>query len=73
MPKVSVYLPDELYAEVRRHDLPISAIAQEALSAALRATANADWINRAQQRPVRADLVYAPAELMSEVDADFGA
>lgn len=31
MPKINVYLPDDLAAEVRKHDIPISAICQAAL------------------------------------------
>ncbi len=44
MPKVSVYLPDELYCQTRERDLPISALAQEAIDRALRRASLDEWI-----------------------------
>jgi ATP-dependent Clp protease ATP-binding subunit ClpC len=41
MPKVNVYLPDDLAAAVRRAGLPVSAICQHALTEALRAAGEA--------------------------------
>lgn len=35
MPKVSVYLPDELYRRAKEKDLPISTLTQEAIERAL--------------------------------------
>lgn len=39
MPKINVYLPDDLFEQVKRAKLPVSAICQDALSAALRTIA----------------------------------
>ncbi len=36
MPKINVYLPDELAAAVKEADLPVSAICQTALQKAVR-------------------------------------
>jgi hypothetical protein len=41
MPKVNVYLPDELAAAVRRAGVPLSAVCQAALAQAVRAAGNA--------------------------------
>lgn len=35
MPKINVYLPDELASAVKRTGIPVSAICQHALEAAL--------------------------------------
>ena len=36
MPRMQVYLPDELYREVKERDLPASELLQEAIKAELR-------------------------------------
>jgi post-segregation antitoxin (ccd killing protein) len=58
MPKLSVYLPDELYDEVRRRRLPLSALAREAIERRIGADDRAEWIERmrSQQPLVSADL-----------------
>jgi len=50
MPKVSVYLPDDLAAEVRRRGLPLSSLAQEAVQAAIRDEDTAAWVARIRDR-----------------------
>ena len=72
MPKVSIYIPDEMYDEVRRRDLPLSAVAQRAFAEAIRAGRNADWIATARRRPGRTSAI-GTEELMAEVDEEFGA
>lgn len=53
MPKVSVYLPDELVAEVRRRGLPLSSLTQHAVQDAIRAEDTAAWVARVRaRRPV---------------------
>lgn len=53
MPKVSVYLPDELVAEVRRRGLPLSSLTQHAVQEAIRAEDTTAWVQRMRaQRPV---------------------
>ena len=71
MPKISVYLPDELYQAARERDLSISALAQGAIRDALAKTANTAWIERMRQRPVR-HLDIDVSELMEEVRSEFG-
>ena len=73
MPKVSVYLPDDLYQAARAEELPISTLAQQAIRGALERHANAAWLERAKARPVRDDLDFDMAELMDEVRDEFGA
>lgn len=72
MPKVSIYLSDELYAEAKRQNLPLSQVAQEAFEAALIEKHNAQWIATARARPVRATSLTTE-ELMAAVDEEFGA
>ncbi len=46
MPKASVYLPDELYRRAREHDLPLSALMQQAFERALPRASLEEWIAR---------------------------
>lgn len=73
MPKVSVYLPDELYRRAREEELPISTLTQDAIAAALRARSTDEWIERAAGRPPRLDRTIDTTRLMDEVREDFGA
>ncbi len=50
MPKVSVYLPDELLAEVRCRGLPLSSLTQLAVQDAIRAEDTAAWVVRVRAR-----------------------
>jgi post-segregation antitoxin (ccd killing protein) len=70
MPKVSVYLSDELYRAARERGLSVSSVTQRALEAALRGDANRDWIERARKRPTRPAVDMEA--LMAEVREDFG-
>lgn len=70
MPKINIYVPDAMYDELRRRELPISKLAQRAFAAALSDDANADWIARARQRPIRSPTI-STEDLMDAVDADF--
>lgn len=73
MPKVSVYLPDDLYREVRARHLPLSALTQSAVEQALRASDRQDWVARVRSRPPRQDPVIDTSQLMAEVREEFGA
>ena len=53
MPKVSVYLPDELYRRVREQGLPLSAITQAAVEQALRTSERLAWVEKMRSRPRR--------------------
>lgn len=73
MPKVSVYLPDELYDEVRRRGLPLSAVTQEAIERRIAADDRSQWIAR-----MRAKVAGPPRDIdiervMDEVREDFSA
>lgn len=56
MPRIQVYLPEELYAEVKAHDLPASELLQEAARAELR----------------RRELVKAGEDYLEELIAEVG-
>ena len=53
MPKVCIYLPERLHAEVRRLDLPLSGLAQEAVERAVADDARARWVRHQQLRTLR--------------------
>jgi post-segregation antitoxin (ccd killing protein) len=73
MPKVSVYLPDALYDEVRKHDIAISTVTQQALEAEVQRQANRGWIERVRSRPPRVDATIDTEALIDEVRDEFGA
>jgi post-segregation antitoxin (ccd killing protein) len=73
MPKVSVYLPDDLYREAKAKGLPISALAQEAIERALRDNELQEWVAEARARPRRTHPIVDTTELMDEVREEFGA
>lgn len=72
MPKVSVYLPDDLYRAARDRGLSVSSLAQQAVQAALGAAETDLWIASVRARPARVNQVVDTAELISEVRDDFG-
>ncbi|WP_043503227.1 type II toxin-antitoxin system CcdA family antitoxin [Georgenia sp. SUBG003] len=73
MPKVSVYLPDELYRRARERGISLSAVTQEAVERALRTADVADWVSRERARPPRAERQVDVGSLMDEVRREFGA
>lgn len=73
MPKVSVYLPDELYRQARERQLPISSLAQEAIEAALRRQTNERWVAVERARPRRQGPPVDIERLMDDVRSEFGA
>jgi post-segregation antitoxin (ccd killing protein) len=76
MPKVSVYLPDELYDEVRSRNLPLSAITQRAVEQAVRLESVNEWVAAARARPRRVQQPVSDARMAAiwdEVDQEFGA
>jgi hypothetical protein len=75
MPKVSIYLPDDLYREARDRRLPLSALAQEAIEVALRRGRTDAWVAQVRARSPRRPPGSAPidtAELLDRVREDFG-
>jgi len=72
MPKVSVYLPDELYRAAQERKLPLSSLTQEAVERALRASDLEEWVTRMRARQRPGDLVIDSAALLDEVREEFG-
>lgn len=72
MPKVSVYLPDELYREAKERKLPISSLAQQAIETALRRDRNAQWIEAERARPSWSGPAIDTQKLMDEVRDELG-
>ncbi|MBA3906520.1 MAG: type II toxin-antitoxin system CcdA family antitoxin [Pseudonocardiales bacterium] len=72
MPKVSVYLPDALYREAQARQLPLSALTQEAVERALRASDRQHWVERVRSRAPRCHLTIDAAAMLDKVRAEFG-
>lgn len=73
MPKVSVYLSDELYRRAQHEGLSISSLTQAAVEEAIAAKHNRSWIDVVRDRPDRTDRVIDTGALISEVRDEFGA
>jgi post-segregation antitoxin (ccd killing protein) len=73
LPKVSVYLPDELYRRAREERLPVSAITQAAIEEALRARDADAWVARVKARSPRPAPRLETSRLLDEVREEFGA
>jgi post-segregation antitoxin (ccd killing protein) len=72
MPKISVYLPDDLYRLAREHNLPLSAVAQRAIETELKAASTDRWVAAVRARPRRHCGDIRTAELLDEVRDEFG-
>jgi post-segregation antitoxin (ccd killing protein) len=72
MPKVSIYLPDDLYADARAHALPLSALAQRAIEDALAAVRTSEWVTRVRARPRRCHHRVDTTALLGSVRDGFG-
>lgn len=72
MPKVSVYLPDELYQAAQARKLPLSALTQQAVEQALRNSDRRDWVARVQARPRRCTAVVDVGALLDRVRSELG-
>lgn len=76
MPKISVYLPEDLHAEVQRRSLPLSRLTQQAIREAIRADEKAAWVERMRLRVERGPMTRARTstdDLMAAVAEEFGA
>lgn len=73
MPKISIYLSDDLYREAKARELPLSALAQEAIERAVDAARVDAWVERVRSRPPRMSRRIDTAALMDEVREEFGA
>jgi post-segregation antitoxin (ccd killing protein) len=72
MPKVTVYLSDELYREAKARNLSLSSLTQEAVERALAKADLADWIERARKRKTRFEGRLDTQNLIDEVREGFG-
>ena len=73
MPKVSVYLPDELYRAARERGVSVSTVAQNALRDELAAAQNEQWIEWARGRLEReAPAQISVSDLIADVRDEFG-
>jgi post-segregation antitoxin (ccd killing protein) len=72
MPKVSVYLPDELYRAAQERKLPLSALTQDAVERALRTSDRQEWVARVRARQPRTDATVDSAALLDDVRSEFG-
>ena len=73
MPKVSVYLPDELYRRAREQGIKLSAVTQAAIERELADDPNATWVARVRDREPRVDHEIDTTRLLEEVRDEFGA
>ena len=73
MPKVSVYLPDELYRAARAAGLSISALTQRAVERSLKVARTDEWVERVGTRPARVTTTLDTAAALDGAREDFGA
>lgn len=72
MPKVSVYLPDELYRAAKENGLPLSTLMQEAVERVLQDKARHEWVALMRSRPRRVHREIDVQAVMDEVREEFG-
>ncbi|GAA4415159.1 hypothetical protein GCM10023169_01230 [Georgenia halophila] len=72
MPKVSVYLPDDMYRQVRERHLSLSALTQDAVEKALARRSLEDWIEGERHRAPRASKPVPTSAIMDEIRDEFG-
>lgn len=72
MPRLSVYVADDLYEAVRSHGIAVSSVAQAALQAEVARRANDAWVERVRDHPVREHPIDT-LSVIGEVRAEFGA
>lgn len=73
MPKVSVYLPDDLYEAARSRGLPLSRLTQQAIRDSIEHAPNAAWLDQVRTRPRRHETEIDTGALIEDVREDFGA
>jgi post-segregation antitoxin (ccd killing protein) len=73
MPKVSVYLSDELYARAREEGLKLSELTQAAVVKELQRAPNRAWIRKVTSRAKRFEGTIDTTALLAEVRDEFDA
>jgi post-segregation antitoxin (ccd killing protein) len=71
MPKVTVYLPDDLYQQARERGLPVSTLAQQALEQAIARDRATAWVTAVESRPPRVKRRLDTSTLMDQVRDEF--
>jgi post-segregation antitoxin (ccd killing protein) len=71
MPKVSVYLPDDLYQRARESGLKLSAVTQAAVRAELDRHPNARWVEAVRHRQPRVEREIDSSRLLADVRDEF--
>lgn len=66
-----MYLPDDLYRQVRERHLRLSALAQEAVEQALRRASLDDWIRQLRPLPRQTRNPVDTSALMDAVGDEF--
>ena len=72
MPKVSVYLPDELYERVRAQGVSLSGVTQSALEQQLSAAVVDAWVDRVGATAPRLREPVDTTALLDDVRDEFG-
>jgi post-segregation antitoxin (ccd killing protein) len=73
MPKVSVYLPDDLYRAAQARKLSLSALTQDAVERALRSSDRQEWVDKVRSRPRRCTTTVDVGAILDDVRSEFGA
>jgi len=73
VPKISVYLPDDLYQRAREQGLKLSALTQRAIERELDRDPNREWLRQVRIRSPRTEKVIDTAALVDDVRDEFGA
>jgi post-segregation antitoxin (ccd killing protein) len=73
MTRLNVYVPDELAARSREAGLNVSALTQQALSAALAGGQTDAWLSSLPRRGAEPVALVAVLEALDESRDDFGA
>lgn len=71
MPKVSVYLSDDLYRRARDEGVSISAVAQSAIEAALSRASTRRWAEQVRERKPRVNTTIDVPAVLREVRDEF--
>jgi post-segregation antitoxin (ccd killing protein) len=72
MPKVTIYLSDDLYQQARDRNLSLSTLAQEAVERAISRADTDSWVERVRSRQPRHRGRVDTTRLLDEVHGEFG-
>lgn len=72
VPKVSVYLPDELYRRAREEGLKLSRLTRAAVEEALGGRPNDRWLDEVAARPRRLRETVDTSQLLADARDEFG-